>query len=68
MVDEGNTNPYLWEFDTCNMTLGNFNYKKMSLVRDYNEVIDENINDPIFEQLFSDQPKNILNKSHSNVI
>jgi superfamily I DNA and/or RNA helicase/predicted DNA-binding WGR domain protein len=62
LVDEGNTNPYLWEFDTCNMTLGNFNYKKMSLVRDYNEVMDENINDPIFEQLFSDQPKSILNK------
>lgn len=62
LVDEGNTNPYLWEFDTCNMTLGNFNYKKMSLVRDYNEVIDENVNDPIFEQLFSDQPKNILTK------
>lgn len=65
LVDEGNTNPYLWEFDTCNMTLGNFNYKKMSLVRDYNEVIDDNINDPIFEQLFSDQPKNILNKQDS---
>lgn len=62
LVDEGETNPYLWEFDTCNMTLGNFNYKKMSLVRDYNEVIDDNINDAIFEQLFSDQPKNILNK------
>ncbi|MCC6371128.1 MAG: DUF4011 domain-containing protein [Bacteroidia bacterium] len=59
VVDEGNTNPYLWKFDTCNITLGNFNYKKMSLVRDYNEVIDENITDPIFEQLFSDQPKNI---------
>ncbi len=62
LVDDGNANPYLWEFDTCNMTLGNFNYKKMSLVRDYNEVIDENIKDPIFEQLFSDQPKNILTK------
>lgn len=61
--DEGNQNPYLWEFDICNMTLGNFNYKKMSLVRDYNEAIDDNINDPIFEQLFSDQPKPIVTKS-----
>lgn len=62
LVDGGNTNPYLWEFDTCNMTLGNFNYKKMSLVRDYNEVIDENLNDPIFEQLFADAPKDLSNK------
>lgn len=57
LADQEDINPYLWEFDTCNVILGNFNYKKMSLVRDYNEVIDENINDPIFEQLFSDQPK-----------
>lgn len=62
LVDGGNTNPYLWEFDTCNMTLGNFNYKKMSLVRDYNEVIDENLNDPIFEQLFADAPKDLSTK------
>jgi superfamily I DNA and/or RNA helicase/predicted DNA-binding WGR domain protein len=60
--DDGNKNPYLWEFDICNMTLGNFNYKKMSLVRDYNEAIDDNINDPIFEKLFSDQPKPIITR------
>ncbi|MCW3102786.1 MAG: hypothetical protein JWO09_1226 [Bacteroidetes bacterium] len=56
-LDGGNTNPFKWEFDTCNMVLGNFNYKKMSLVRDYNSIIDENIQSSVFESLFSSLPK-----------
>lgn len=59
IAGESDANPFLWEFDTCNMTVGNLNYKKMSLVRDYNEIIDENVNDRIFEELFSDQPKGL---------
>ncbi|MCW3070516.1 MAG: hypothetical protein JWO44_406 [Bacteroidetes bacterium] len=58
-LDAGNTNPFKWEFDTCNMVLGNFNYKKMSLVRDYNSIIDENIQSTVFESLFSSLPKKI---------
>jgi superfamily I DNA and/or RNA helicase len=60
---EGNINPYLWEFDSCNMILGNFNYKTMSLVKDYNEVIDENIKSIVFDKLFSDNPKKITEKN-----
>lgn len=60
---ESANNPYSWDFDTCNMVLGNFNYKKMSLVRDYNHVIDEKIEHNVFEALFSNQPKQI--KTHS---
>ncbi|HSN59600.1 MAG TPA: DUF4011 domain-containing protein, partial [Ferruginibacter sp.] len=60
---ESESNPYSWDFDVCNIVLGNFNYKKMSLVRDYNHVIDNNIQHAVFEELFSNQPKQI--KAHS---
>ncbi|HEY4061896.1 MAG TPA: AAA domain-containing protein [Puia sp.] len=50
-------NPYHWDFDMCHMVLGNFNYKKMSLVRDYNRVIDEQLQHHVFDALFSDQPR-----------
>jgi superfamily I DNA and/or RNA helicase/predicted DNA-binding WGR domain protein len=49
--------PYSWELDSCNMVVGNFNYKKMSLVRDYNQVIDEQVPLHTFEALFSDEPR-----------
>ena len=52
---ESESNPYSWDFDVCNIVLGNFNYKKMSLVRDYNHVIDNNVQHPVFESLFSNQ-------------
>ncbi|RPE08202.1 DUF4011 domain-containing protein [Chitinophaga lutea] len=54
---DGQQNPYRWEFDTCHVVLGNFNYKKMSLVQDYNAVIDQPQQHPVFEQLFSAEPK-----------
>lgn len=56
-VVDNEINPYRWDFDVCNIVLGNFNYKKMSLVRDYNEVIDDKISHTVFEKLFSSEPK-----------
>lgn len=56
-LTEGESNPYSWDFDMCNIVLGNFNYKKMSLVRDYNYVIDNQVPNEVFEQLFSSQPR-----------
>jgi superfamily I DNA and/or RNA helicase/predicted DNA-binding WGR domain protein len=53
-------NPYSWNLDACNMVLGNFNYRKMSLVRDYNYVIDHKVEHKVFEELFSNQPRQIL--------
>jgi hypothetical protein len=45
-----------WELDLCAMTLANFNYRKMTLVRDYNDLIGSfaysNAN---FDRLFSDE-------------
>lgn len=50
-------NPYSWDFDICNIVLGNFNYKKMSLVRDYNQVMENKLSHEVFEDLFSNEPK-----------
>jgi superfamily I DNA and/or RNA helicase/predicted DNA-binding WGR domain protein len=61
---ESENNPYSWDFDVCNIVLGNFNYKKMSLVRDYNQVIDHKIHHKVFEHLFSDQPKKYSEQSY----
>ncbi len=55
--NNGTVNPTIWEVNTCNITVGNFNYRKMSLVRDYNEIINSNVGDEIFDQLFSEFPK-----------
>ncbi|MDH3975436.1 MAG: AAA domain-containing protein [Deltaproteobacteria bacterium] len=57
--NDGELNPLIWEIDTCNITLGNFNYRKMSLVRDYNEIINASIKNNIFEQLYSEIPKRV---------
>jgi predicted DNA-binding WGR domain protein len=54
---ESESNPYKWDFDVCHMVLGNFHYKKMSLVRDYNLVIDQRMEHPVFDALFDDQPR-----------
>ena len=62
MVDS-ESNPYSWDFDVCNIVLGNFNYKKMSLVRDYNHVIDNNVQHSVFESLFSNKPKELKEQS-----
>lgn len=56
-VEEGDTNPYHWEVDLCNVTLGNFNARRMSLVRDYDHIIEANAKDDVFSMLFSDQPR-----------
>ncbi|GGB11180.1 AAA domain-containing protein [Puia dinghuensis] len=56
-ITESESNPYSWDFDVCNMVLGNFNYKKMSLVQDYNVVIDRQLQHDTFDALFSREPR-----------
>jgi predicted DNA-binding WGR domain protein len=52
-------NPYAWEFDLCNVTLGNFRYRKMSLVRDYTALVENGYNNPAFDAIFSLEPRKI---------
>ncbi len=50
-------NPYSWDFDLCSLTLGNFNYRKMSLVRDYNQLLERDQPNAPFDSIFSLAPR-----------
>lgn len=54
---EEDRNPYGWEFDLCSVTLGNFHYRKMSLVRDYEALIAGGADSAPFDALFSLDPR-----------
>ncbi len=49
--------PLQWTVDSSNLVLGNFNYRKMSLVSDYNQVSVQETEHPVFSNLFSQAPK-----------
>ncbi|MBX2800730.1 MAG: DUF4011 domain-containing protein [Myxococcales bacterium] len=53
--DEAAAGPYDWAVDLTHCTLGNFNYRKMSLVRDYDRMLEESDGHehPSFDTLFS---------------
>ncbi len=57
LVAADNDNPYVWEMDLCSLTLGNFRYRKMSLVRDYDDMLTEKDEHPPFDSVFSLNPK-----------
>ena len=57
---EEETNPFRWEFDLCNVTLGNFHYRKMSLVRDYSVLLDKSEEHAAFDSIFSLEPRTTL--------
>jgi len=51
-------NPYHWDFDLCRVTLGNFKYRKMTLVRDYTALLgDEQARSGGFDAVFSLAPR-----------
>lgn len=52
-------NPYSWDFDLCSLTVGNFNYRKMSLVHDYGALLDEDVASPAFDRVFSIDPRTL---------
>ena len=58
-VDSGqDAGSHDWEIDLCSVTLANFNYRKMTLVRDYSELISAPSGDHInFELLFSEDAR-----------
>ena len=53
----GEANPYTWDFDLCNVTLGNFHYRKASLVRDYAALVDQPRENSAFDATFSLTPR-----------
>lgn len=50
-------NPYSWDFDLCSLTLGNFNYRKMTLVSDFAKLIETDMASDAFDAVFSLAPK-----------
>jgi len=54
-VDQGHR--YAWEIDLTQVTLANFNYKKMSLVRDFSDLVERPEPQPAFDQVFSIEPR-----------
>lgn len=55
--DATEENPYLWNFDYCTVTLANLRYRRMSLVRDYEAILSQQLSNPAFETTFSLAPR-----------
>lgn len=55
--DDDSGNPYRWSFDLCSLTLGNFHYRKMTLVRDYSKLTESDRPNPSFDAVFSVEPR-----------
>ncbi|MBT0963447.1 AAA domain-containing protein [Denitromonas iodatirespirans] len=59
MLEESDGHRFAWDLDLTQVTLANFNYRKMSLVRDYRQLIDEATENPAFDRVFSVDPREI---------
>ncbi len=55
--EEGEANPFRWEIDLCSVTLANFRYRRVSLVRDYDSLVGSGQRNDAFEALFSLDPR-----------
>ena len=55
----GEDNPYTWTFDLCSVTLANFKYRKMSLVRDYDALMEQQPVNEAFDAVFSSAPRDV---------
>lgn len=53
LILEAEANPCRWELDLCSMTLGNFDFQKMTLVKDYEELLARGGRHNAFDDLFS---------------
>ena len=56
LESEADENPFNWEFDLCSVTLANLKYRRMSLVRDYTRLVNDNTENAAFEATFSINP------------
>ena len=54
---ESDGHRYAWDVDLTQVSLANFNYKKMSLVRDYAQLLADPAANPAFDQVFSIEPR-----------
>ncbi|KUY84745.1 DNA helicase [Burkholderia cepacia] len=59
VLQETEGHRYAWDLDLTQVTLANFNYRKMSLVRDYAQLLDETGANPAFDRVFSIEPREV---------
>ncbi|SPA44181.1 AAA domain-containing protein [Cupriavidus taiwanensis] len=59
VLEESEGHRYAWDLDLTQVTLANFNYRKMSLVRDYAQLLDEPGANPAFDRVFSIEPREV---------
>ncbi len=59
VLDASEGHRYAWDFDLTQVTLANFNYKKMSLVRDYTQLLEDPKPNPAFDRVFSIDPREV---------
>ncbi|GEK21841.1 AAA domain-containing protein [Cellulomonas xylanilytica] len=52
-------NPYTWDVDLTMVTLANFNYRTLSLVRDYDSLLAQPLPNAAFDELFSTAPRDV---------
>jgi hypothetical protein len=55
--DATEANPYLWNFDLCSLTLANLRYRRMALVKDFEAILQQELNHAPFETMFSLAPR-----------
>ncbi|OXJ13178.1 AAA domain-containing protein [Burkholderia sp. AU6039] len=59
VLQESEGHRYAWDLDLTQVTLANFNYRKMSLVRDYAQLLEETSANPAFDRVFSIEPREV---------
>ena len=59
MQSTADDNPYTWDVDLTMVTLANFNYRTLSLVRDYDSLLTEPMPNAAFDELFSTAPRDV---------
>ncbi|MEL1263236.1 AAA domain-containing protein [Pseudoxanthomonas putridarboris] len=58
-LQESEGHRYAWDLDLTHVSLANFNYKKMSLVRDYAQLLEQPAANPAFDRVFSIEPREV---------
>ena len=62
MQANADENPYTWDVDLTMVTLANFNYRTLSLVRDYDTLLAEPMPNAAFDELFSTAPRDVAER------
>ena len=60
--------PYSWAVDLCRVTIGNFNYRRMSLVHDYEALIEAPPSGSASEVVFHTEPRPLSEPSSEDLV